>query len=115
MRYQTAAEALRSVRTGAGLSQRQLALRAGTSQAAISRIERGEEEPTLGRLANLLAVVGVRSSLMLEPAATAGVEDELSHVERLREAASWNLVTTTLEIEAARARAAGHPATRRGR
>jgi hypothetical protein len=31
--------------------------------------------------------------------------------ERLREAASWNLVATTREIAAAKARKASHPAT----
>lgn len=40
------------------LSQGQLAIRAGTSQAAISRIERGLESPTVDRLAALLQVMG---------------------------------------------------------
>lgn len=45
-------------RRSAGLTQAQLAVRAGTSQAAISRIERGLESPTVDRLAQLLTVAG---------------------------------------------------------
>ncbi len=99
-----------------GVSQRRLALRAGTSQDAISRIERGVESPTLERLTNLLAVLGER----LELHSVALHEGErraetLTPRERLREAASWNLVATRLEIAGAQARRDGHPATRRGR
>ena len=42
-------------------------------------------------------------------------EDDVARLtarERLREAASWNLVATKLEIAGAQARKAGHPATR---
>ena len=37
---------------------------------------------------------------------------QLTARERLREAASWDLVATQLEIAGAQARKAGHPATR---
>ena len=47
----TAAELLRDARRRHGLTQRQLAARARTSQAAISRIERGLVSPTVGTLA----------------------------------------------------------------
>jgi len=53
-----AAELLREVRRRHGLTQRQLAARARTSQAAISRIERGLVSPTVETLATLLDLMG---------------------------------------------------------
>jgi transcriptional regulator with XRE-family HTH domain len=114
MRCSVSASALlREARTRQGISQRRLALRAGTSQDAISRIERGVESPTLERLAHLLMVLGERLELDTMPLveAEAGVA-RLTVRERLREAASWNLVASKLEIAGAQARRAGHPATR---
>lgn len=114
MRCTTSASVLvREARARNGISQRRLALRAGTSQDAISRIERGVESPTLERLARLLMVLGERLELDTVPLAEAGddVGPRLTPHERLREAASWNLVATTLEIAGAEARKAGHPAT----
>jgi transcriptional regulator with XRE-family HTH domain len=104
---------LREARARQGISQRRLALRAGTSQDAISRIERGVESPTLERLTHLLMMLGERLELSTVPLAEAerGAEPQTAR-ERLREAASWNLVATKLEIAGARAREAGHPATR---
>jgi transcriptional regulator with XRE-family HTH domain len=102
---------LREARARQGISQRRLALRAGTSQDAISRIERGVESPTLERLARLLMVLGERlelSTVLVEP------ESDVARgtaSERLREAASWNLAATKLEIAGSQARKAGHPAT----
>jgi transcriptional regulator with XRE-family HTH domain len=114
MRCDTSASVLlREARIRNGISQRRLALRAGTSQDAISRIERGVESPTLERLAHLLTMLGERLELATVP--LGGVEDDagprLTPHERLREAASWNLVATTLEIAGAEARKADHPAT----
>jgi transcriptional regulator with XRE-family HTH domain len=107
---------LREARARHGVSQRRLALRARTSQDAISRIERGVESPTLERLSHLLMVLGERLELDAVPLAEAGGDvARLSTRERLREAASWNLVATRLEIAGAQARTAGHPATRRTR
>jgi transcriptional regulator with XRE-family HTH domain len=109
----TASELLREARARHGISQRRLALRAGTSQDAISRIERGVESPTLERLAHLLMMLGERLELNTVPLVTAeGEFARLTPRERLREAASWNLVAGKLEIAGAEARRAGHPATR---
>jgi transcriptional regulator with XRE-family HTH domain len=106
---------LREARARQGISQRRLALRAGTSQDAISRIERGVESPTIERLTNLLFVLGERLDLNTAPLAeTVGELADLTARERLREAASWNLVATKLEIAGAQAREAGQPATRYG-
>lgn len=49
---------LRDVRRRHGLSQRQLAARARTSQAAISRIERDLVSPSVATLATLLDLMG---------------------------------------------------------
>lgn len=50
----TAGELLRDARRRHGLTQRQLAIRARTSQAAISRLERGVVSPTVETLGELL-------------------------------------------------------------
>ena len=58
---------LRQRRRAHGLSQRDLALRAGTRQATISRIENGHEVPTVHRLDQLLTVLGERLELHAVP------------------------------------------------
>lgn len=57
---------LRMVRERHGLTQRQLAARASTSQAAISRIERGLVSPTVETLARLLDLMGEELRLEAE-------------------------------------------------
>jgi transcriptional regulator with XRE-family HTH domain len=54
----TAGELVREVRRRHGLTQAQVAARARTSQAAISRIERGVVSPSVGTLAQLLDLMG---------------------------------------------------------
>jgi transcriptional regulator with XRE-family HTH domain len=54
----TPAELIKERRTRHGLSQRQLAHRAGTSQSAIARIESGDEDITWKRLSSILAAMG---------------------------------------------------------
>ncbi len=49
---------LRDLRERHGLSQARLARRAHTTQAVVSRIERGEASPTLDTLRRLLAAMG---------------------------------------------------------
>ncbi len=58
---------LRQRRIAHGVSQRQLALRAGTRQATISRIENGQEIPTTDRLDQLLTALGERLELRAVP------------------------------------------------
>lgn len=109
---------LREAREQQGLSQRRLALRAGTSQDAISRIERGVEAPTLERFAQLLVALGRRPILSVEPLDGPVARSELaasggmSANERIREASSWNRVASQLAIAGERARSENHPATR---
>lgn len=52
------ADLLRTARLRAGLSQRTLAERAGTSQSVIARIELGTTSPTWDTLARLLGAAG---------------------------------------------------------
>lgn len=49
---------LRDLRRRHGLSQSRLARRAHTTQAVVSRIERGESSPTVDTLRRLLAAMG---------------------------------------------------------
>ena len=56
-------ELIKELRTRHGLSQRELAYRAGTSQSAIARIERGDEDITWKRLSSILAAMGDRPVL----------------------------------------------------
>jgi transcriptional regulator with XRE-family HTH domain len=115
------ATVLREARRRHGLSQRRLAVRAGTSQDAISRIERGVESPTFERFAEILLALGERPALSVEPLESPVPLVELEAAarmtasERLREAASWNLVASRLAIAGERARRSGHPATKRSR
>lgn len=102
---------LRQARLRHGISQRRLALRAGTSQDAISRIERGVEQPTVERLESLLSALGERLRIAAGPPRAVDPDEVatsrgLTHVERLRESASWNLVAMQLEAAADRARRA---------
>jgi len=55
---------LREARTRHGLSQERLAIRAGTTQSAISRIEKERVSPTVQTLAELLHLLG--EDLVLE-------------------------------------------------
>jgi transcriptional regulator with XRE-family HTH domain len=58
-------------RRRAGLTQRDLAARAGTSQAAIARIERGLVNPTLDTLRRVTAAAGFELKVTLVPLAPA--------------------------------------------
>lgn len=82
----SAGELVRRARERSRISQRELARRAGTSQAAISRIERGLEQPTFERLEQILAGLGWRPVLELEPIAVHDAEPR-----RLREQAGIDL------------------------
>jgi transcriptional regulator with XRE-family HTH domain len=63
----TPGELIRETRERKRLSQRRLALRAGTSQSAIARIERGEEEVTWPRLRSILLAMGEEPELSSRP------------------------------------------------
>jgi transcriptional regulator with XRE-family HTH domain len=93
-----------------------LAVRAGTSQDAVSRIERGVEAPTLERFRQLLLAMGLRPELRVEPLESripTGklAEAPMNFTERLREASSWNRTMSRLALAGEKARRARHPAT----
>jgi transcriptional regulator with XRE-family HTH domain len=91
-----AAQLLRETRRRHGVTQAQLAARARTSQAAISRIERGLVSPTVETLATLLDLMGEELSLGAEPIDyghdRAMIHNNLQHSpeERIQRQASWS-------------------------
>jgi transcriptional regulator with XRE-family HTH domain len=54
---------LRTARRAAGLSQRELARRAGTSQPALAAVESGRKQPTVATLARWLDAAGAGLAL----------------------------------------------------
>ena len=58
---------LLAARIEAGLSQRELAARAGTSGATVAAYERGTKEPRLSTLLRLLSAAGMRLELSYAP------------------------------------------------
>lgn len=89
------ADAIRRVRALAGLSQRALARRAGTSQPAIARYERGRSTPSWETLERIAAACGWRARIEVEPMPDpADVELavrllEMTPLERLRSLAEF--------------------------
>ena len=57
---------LQQLRTGAGLTQKQLAARVGCAQSEISRIERGARRVSVGRLRQLATALEVPATALLE-------------------------------------------------
>lgn len=96
LRMESAGDFLRARRLANGLSQTQLALRAGTSQAAICSIERNEREPSIPTLAGLLRVMGEDLQLAASPTGHRYRPDDLDHAasrttqERLEDALGCN-------------------------
>lgn len=58
---------IRVARREAGLSQQQLASRAGTSQTAVSAYESGRRSPSVDTLCRLLAAAGFEVRMRLAP------------------------------------------------
>ena len=59
---------LTSARVRAGLSQRELATRAGVAQSTVARIESAHADPSFSTLERLLAAAGLEMRIHLEPA-----------------------------------------------
>jgi transcriptional regulator with XRE-family HTH domain len=101
---------LRDSRRRAGLTQRQLALRLGVTQAAVAKLERPGANPTFQTLAGALWATGHR--LELEAAARPGGVDEslirkqleLSPSERLRGLEAMYAQARALALAGARSR-----------
>ena len=62
---------VRELRLARGMSQRQLALLAGTSQPAIARLEMGGTNPRMNTLARLSAALGAELVVVLRETAVA--------------------------------------------
>ncbi len=58
-----AAELLGRARAAAGLTQRELARRAGTSQPAVAAVESGRKQPTVATLARWLGAAGAELTI----------------------------------------------------
>ncbi len=67
----SAARLIHDARAAAGLTQAELARRAGTSQPAIARYERGASSPSVVTLERILAAAGQRLTLTATPSLTA--------------------------------------------
>lgn len=80
-----AASVLRNARNRAGLSQRELAARAGTAQSVIARIELGQTSPTWDTLKALLDAAGFELGAILRTAPAAGSHmlDDIARILRL--------------------------------
>ena len=72
-------------RRQAGLSQRDLARRARTSQSVIARIESGDTSPTWETLTRLLRAAGfdLRAGLEVRPAGVSHMLDDVRRILRL--------------------------------
>ena len=105
-----AGELVRELRARHGLSQAALAYRAGTTQQAISRIERGLVSPTAEMLARLAAACGEELVLNARPRGVPFDDDQLEERARMRPAqrlelsASWNEFAGEIALAGARAR-----------
>lgn len=105
----TAGELIRTRRSAYGLTQEQLARRAGTTQAALSRLERGELSPTVATLERLLGCLGEELELGAHRSALQVDRDHLRDhrnrvpSERLALAMSWNRLAGELSRTGAEA------------
>lgn len=105
-----AVELIRRTRIARGLSQAQLAIRAGTTQTAISRLERGQRSPTVQTLRRLLLVMGEELDLRSRPLkgmhdpAHLRAELKLSPAQRLERAFKWMRLNAQVSEAGRRAR-----------
>jgi len=88
---------IRAARSRHRVSQRALALRAGTTQAWVSAIERGRAHPSVEMVQRLLLVMGEELVLDWRPLAGGAQHDPIASAatrrqkpeERLEEALAW--------------------------
>lgn len=78
-----AASLVSDARRRGGLSQRELARRAGVSRTTVAEIEAGQRDPTLGTLRNVLRAAGWDIDVRLSPADDhdATLERTLDHMD----------------------------------
>jgi transcriptional regulator with XRE-family HTH domain len=101
---------IRQRRLANGLTQAQLALRAGSTQAAISRLERSELSPTIETITRLLAVMGEEGEILVRRSRLDCDPERLSSLrsrapaDRLAQAIAWNRLAGQVSIAGERAR-----------
>jgi len=66
---------VRSIRLGAGLSQEELAFRAGLKRSYLSDLERGTRNPTVRALGRIADALGVTPSGLLKDPEEPGTQD----------------------------------------
>jgi len=98
-----AGEVLREARRRHGIDQRSLARRAGTTQAQVSRIERGAISPSVATLERLMQAMGERLELGTSPGprgnrstAELRADFELAPGERVAQAAQLSHALTSI-------------------
>jgi transcriptional regulator with XRE-family HTH domain len=89
----SAAAVIRKARAQSALTQAQLAKRAGLTQSAIARLERGDSNPTIATLTNVVAAAGQR--LVLDARPHRASYDEAQLRERLAMAPAQRLANFT--------------------
>jgi transcriptional regulator with XRE-family HTH domain len=106
----TPAELIKKTRERKGITQRSLALRAGTSQSAIARIERGDEEVTWPRLRSIMGSMGEEPVLASRPiasrydAADLREQRRLSPSARLESGLAFDKLTSELAAAVSKSR-----------
>lgn len=104
------AELVKTLRLENGLTQRELAHRAGTSQPAVARIESGAEDVTWTRLRSILAAMGEEPVLDTQRLASRYDFDDLmreramSPEERLAAGLRFNRFASEVALAGAKAR-----------
>jgi transcriptional regulator with XRE-family HTH domain len=83
--FSSAAQLLKDARSRAGISQRELAARAGTAQSVVARVENGQTAPSLETLSRLLEAAGfeLRHELTLKPAQQSHMLEDCARILRL--------------------------------
>lgn len=108
------ASLLVQARRNAGLSQRELATRAGIAQQEIARYERGRVTPSLERLRALIAACGLELTFGLARADDS-YDEQIAAALALAPAQRFeHALRDAQPLRAARAQAAGAPAPERG-
>lgn len=102
-----AARIVREARSRAGLSQRELARRAGTSQSVVARIERGQTQPSSETLARVIAGAGfeVRTELVPRAVPDTHMLDDVARILALTPEQRLLEVRNVTRFEAAARRA----------
>ena len=96
------------------MTQSQLAIRAGSTQAAISRLERGELSPTIETVERMLAAMGEEAEIVVrrgrlecDPQRLHALRSR-SPAERLAQAIGWNRLAAQVSSAGGGARRRTH-------